>query len=249
MKKVDSYRSKLRALDFWDDTLLRESGLPGPRGNLELAKAAALEGNRQHFIRWLAYTPEKAPANTPEEFLAFCGVLGLGKLICLGEMVWFAELRRLANDPRWRTREAVAMALQMAGVWNMQMLLAELEGWLAGSFLEQRAVAAGLCEPALLRDAAVCRRVLGILDRITAGVAQSGDHKNDAFRTLRQALGYCWSVAAASLPEEGMKAVERWADHPDPDVRWILRENLKKNRLARLDPQWTAAMLARVANP
>lgn len=248
MKKVDVYRTRLRSLDFWDDMLLRESGLPGPRGNLELAKAAALEGSRQHFTRWLAYTPEKAPTNTPEEFLAFCGALGLGKLICLGETDWFAELRRLANDPRWRTREAVAMALQMVGVWDMAMLLAELEGWLAGSFLEQRAVAAGLCEPALLRDATVCRRVLGILDDITAGVAQSGDRKNDSFRTLRQALGYCWSVAVAALPDEGMKALERWVDQPDPDVRWILRENLKKNRLARLDRQWTAVMLGRIIN-
>lgn len=249
MKKVDLYRARLRSLDFWDDTLLRESGLPGPRGNLELAKAAALEGTRQHFIRWLAFTPEKAPANTPEEFLAFCGALGLGKLICLGETAWFAELRRLANDPRWRTREAVAMALQMVGVWNMEMLLAELEGWLAGSFLEQRAVAAGLCEPALLWDVAVCRRVLEILERITAGVVQSSDRKNDAFRTLRQALGYCWSVAAAALPEEGKQALERWVDYPDADVRWIVRENLKKKRLARLDPQWAAAMLVRAANP
>ncbi|MCC6148580.1 MAG: hypothetical protein IT308_13555 [Anaerolineaceae bacterium] len=246
MKKVDLYRAKLRSLNFWDDYLLSESGLPGPRGNLELAKAAALEGSKLHFTHWLTFTPEKAPANTPEEFLAFCGTLGLGKLICLGEGVYFAELRRLANDPRWRTREAVAMALQMIGVWDMEMLLTELEGWLAGSFLEQRAVAAGLCEPVLLRETTVSRRVLEILDHIMAGIEKSGNRKSSGFKTLRQALGYCWSVAAAALPEAGMKALEKWAGHPDPDIHWILRENLKKNRLVRLNREWVVAMLARL---
>ena len=32
--------------------------------------------------------------------------------------------------------------------------------------------------------------------------------------------------------------MERWLDTPDADVAWIMRENLKKNRLLRLDPEW-----------
>jgi hypothetical protein len=52
---------------------------------------------------------------------------------------------------------------------------------------------------------------------------------------LRQALGYCWSVAIAASPDEGFRLFERWATIEDADVRWVVRENLKKKRLARAD--------------
>ena len=53
---------------------------------------------------------------------------------------------------------------------------------------------------------------------------------------LRQALGYCWSVAAAACPPQGKRRIERWAASPDKDVRWVVRENLTKNRLAAPRP-------------
>jgi hypothetical protein len=36
----------------------------------------------------------------------------------------------------------------------------------------------------------------------------------------------------------------RWLANSNPDVRWIMRENLKKKRLERLDAAWAAAMRA-----
>jgi hypothetical protein len=77
-KKSDSYRETLRELADWEPFLLAESGLPGPRGNLELANVAADEGDEPFFRRMLAYDPQRAPTNDPHEFLAFCGVIGLG---------------------------------------------------------------------------------------------------------------------------------------------------------------------------
>ncbi len=62
---------------------------------------------------------------------------------------------------------------------------------------------------------------------------------------LRKGLGYCWSVAVAALPEPGKARMERWLASDDPDVRWIMRENLKKARLQRLDPEWVARMQRR----
>ncbi len=32
--------------------------------------------------------------------------------------------------------------------------------------------------------------------------------------------------------------MRRFFESPDKDVRWIMRENLKKNRLVRIDPGW-----------
>jgi hypothetical protein len=245
MSKLDYYREILRGLEDWDDFLMRESGLPGPRGNLELAQAVAEEGDEVRFRHYLDYTPEAAPTNTPGEFLAFCGVFGLGALLARGRVDLLPELRAFANDPRWRLREAVAMALQRWGDADMDMLLDEISRWVEGTLLEQRAAAAGLCEPRLLDDAQQVERVLAILDRITANLAWAADRRSEAFKALRKGLGYCWSVAVVAHPESGKAYMERWFDSQDRDVRWVMRENLKKKRLARMDAAWDAAWLAR----
>lgn len=57
----------------------RETQLPGPGGNLELAQAVAMEGNLTIFQRFIQFTPEMIPTNSPGDFLVFCGVVGLGK--------------------------------------------------------------------------------------------------------------------------------------------------------------------------
>jgi hypothetical protein len=82
------------------------------------------------------------------------------------------------------------------------------------------------------------------LDEITASIMQLIDRKSDAFRTLRQGLAYCWSVAVAALPVEGKAAMEKWLPAADPDVAWIMKENLKKKRLQRIAPAWVDALSA-----
>jgi hypothetical protein len=49
MNKVDLYRQKLKQLKDWGPFLPKESGLPGPRGNIELAQAVVKEGNEALF--------------------------------------------------------------------------------------------------------------------------------------------------------------------------------------------------------
>src|SRR5512136_825636 len=110
--KTDTYRQTLRTLRNWDQFLLKESGLPGPRANLELVQAVADEGTLDLFQRYLAYTPDRASANSPEVFLTVCGVVGLGRMLAGGDVDQLAALLACANDPRWRVREAVAMGLQ-----------------------------------------------------------------------------------------------------------------------------------------
>lgn len=246
MTKVDGYREQLRTLGEWDTFLLERSGLPGPRGNLELARAVAEEGDEELFKRFLGFTAEKAPTNSAEEFLAFCGVLGVGRLLAQGEMQHLSTLRSFASDPRWRVREAVAMALQRLGGVDMRSLLRVMELWSQGSPLEQRAAAASLCEPRLLVDRAHVERVLGILDQITASVQRTTDRRNEQFKALRKGLGYCWSVAVAACPEEGKRMMEKWFSSGDKDVIWIMKENLRKKRLARMDAEWVEGARARL---
>jgi hypothetical protein len=71
-----------------------------------------------------------------------------------------------------------------------------------------------------------------IIDEITTSIAEAKDRGRDDFRSLRQCLGYAWSVIVATYPEIGRPFMERWLDSQDPDIAWIMKENLKKKRLA-----------------
>ncbi len=180
-------------------------------------------------------------------FLVFCGVVGLGKLAAQGKREIFARLRSYASDPRWRVREAVAMGLQLAGDENMSILLTEMQSWRKGNWYEKRAVAAALSEPRLLKDPHNASQVLQILDQITASMQTTDDPKDEAFKVLRQAMGYCWSVAAASLPKEGRSMMEKWLTSQNKDIHWVMKENLKKKRLVKMDPQWVKVCQSKLA--
>jgi hypothetical protein len=238
MSKIDRYRQVLRSLDDWDAFLMDESGLPGPRANLELVQAVADEGDLDLFQRYLTYDPIQAPTNSPQVFLAVCGAVGLGKILAEGEYELFEPLRQLASDPRWRMREAVCMALQRLGEVDMDALIGEMLRWSGGNPLEQRAAAAALCEPKLLVRERHAGAVLEILDEITESFPGLEDRREEAVRVLRKGLGYCWSVAVVALPEEGKTLMEKWFASRDKDIVWIMKENLKKNRLLSMDPIW-----------
>ena len=222
---------------------------PGPRGNLELAQAVAEVGTPGFFNRCLRFDPASAPVNHPAEFLVFCGVLGLGRLMAEGDFSHLPTLRHYASDPRWRTREAAAMALQNLGKHDLGRLMEIAKGWSEGSWLERRGAVAALAEPVLLTDPEHVRRVLDLFDDITASLEGAADRSDEAFRVLRQALGYAWSVVVAALPEEGVRHMESWLRSTDPDVHWVMKENLKKKRLERALPDWTAAWRGKMNIP
>lgn len=244
MGKVEAYRAHLRTLDNWDDFLHQESRLPGPRANLELAYAVAWEGSEERFLRLAALGPEEAPQNTAGEFLAFCGVLGLGYLAARDGQEHFSLLRQKASDPRWRIREAVALGLQEYGQASMDHLLALMAEWSRGTLLERRAVVATLCEPGLLQDPSYAGRIFDIVHQITTSVLDQEDRRAEAFKVLRKALAYGWSVAVAAQPALGKPRMERWTASQDPDIRWIMKQNLKKKRLLRMDQAWVETQLA-----
>jgi hypothetical protein len=220
--RIAHYREVLRDVDDLPAYLAEHSGLPGPRGNLELAQAVAEEAAPATLLEL---------AGSEDEYEAFCGVVGLGRLVAEGRRDLVPVLRGHAGDARWRVREAVAMALQRWGDADVPGMLDEAGRWATGTRYEQRAAAAGTCEPRLLRERATVRRVLAILDGITATLPGAHDRRDAPYRTLRQALGYCWSVAIAADPVDGLPAFARWRREADPDVAWVVRENLRKARL------------------
>ena len=230
--------------------LLEHSGLPGPRGNLELAHALAdkLAAEpararvRTRLESWRGLGLEEAPAGDPREYLSFCGTLALSADWAGGRARAGIErgLRDAAGDPRWRMREAAAMALQRIGERDPQALLSILggaagqEGWVeGGARLELRAAAAALAHPPLLRESGFARRSLELADRILGkfAAAPPAARREEGFRVLQQGLGFALSVLVAAEPEAGFALLERWASARDPDVVRVLRENLKKKRL------------------
>lgn len=246
MSKVEEYRTILQELDSWDPYLLQESNLPGPRANLELAFAVASEGNESLFLRYAGLDQLSAPANSQQEFLAFCGVLGLGYLAARGQTGHLMDLRRYASDARWRIREAVALGLQRYGEQDLVGLVELMESWIEGNPYERRAAVAALCEPGLLRDPNNARRIIDILDRITGSIMAEVDRKSDSFKVLRKGLGYGWSVAVAAHPGIGKGVMEKWIGVEDADMRWIMKQNLKKKRLTRMDKDWVESQLERL---
>jgi hypothetical protein len=252
MARIDDYKDALRDLGDPEPYLLEHSGLPGPRGNIELGLAAAEVRSPAELRRWASLDATAAPTGGAQEFLAFCGVVGLGRLLVDGDRDALAQLRVHASDPRWRVREAVAMALQRWGGSDFDALAAAMSDWARGSWLERRAAAAALCEPVLLTDDRRVRAVLDVLAQATAGVTEAdrAQRRTDDFKAFRKGLGYCWSVAVAAGPAVGPPAfealVERAVAGNDRDLRWIARENLRKRRLERLDPDWVAALRGRL---
>ncbi len=230
MSKIDDYRAQLSRLPAadWDAFLAEHSGLPGPRGNLELIQAVADEGDAGRFHRYAA---------SEDEYLASCGAVGLGRVLADGDRSVEPTLHRLAGDERWRVREAVAMALQRLGAVDVDAMLTIAGRWAEDpSWLVRRAAVAGPCEPRLLGGPEVVRRVLDLLDVVTGAVAAAPAEQRrlPELRALRKGLGYCWSVAIAADPAAGLARFARWQESDDRDVQWIVRENLKKNRLRRI---------------
>ncbi len=252
---TDLRRLISKALSSGDPSALEEyltenSNLPGPRMNLSLVEAfadaigeilaepeppeAQLEGL---LDRWAAMSPEEAPGDDPREILPAAAILAYGQAAVSRPEWWEAEiakLRKAASDPRWRMHEMVAAALQRVLNADWERTCNELFGWLHEEHpLVMRAAVAAVAEPGLLTDDTRGMNTLSLQALATGCFARlpTENRRDEAVRTLRQALGYTVSVAVAAVPEAGFGLLEKMAASPDKDVRWIVRENLKKARL------------------
>lgn len=235
-----------RPLEFY---LRDNSRLPGPRANLELANdvssllAASISRyptNVRMLIDEFANGNRKmVPSNTPEEFIMLCGIIAYGACaaVCPG---WredtFELLAHYACNANRRVREGVVMAYQRLLTAEPQESVPHLFALATeGNYLQQCAAIAAIAEPALLYEhellvaAMEIQRI--ILERTHS--ASAVDRKTEDFRTLRRALGYTLSVITAAAPLQGFALMRECASWRDADITWVLRENLKKKRLAK----------------
>ena len=227
MTSPAQWRAALLARDprSWPAYLDEHSGLPGPRANTALATVAA---------ELVDPALADALAASDDEYRAMCGSVALGARAA--DPATASRLRTLATDGRWRVREGVALGLQRLGDADPGRLRDLVLDWSAAPEpLVRRAAAAAICEPRLLRTPEAAAVAVEVCRRATAQLAAGGPAERRApdSRTLRQALGYCWSVAVAADPGPGLAAFHD-LDEADPDVGWIVAQNRRKRRLARL---------------
>jgi hypothetical protein len=226
--RIADHRVALAQLSDWADYLNANSGLPGPRGNLELVAACGEEAD---------ITRARALVDTDDEFSTVCGLVALGRLFGEGNKGQTELFHRYASDPRWRVREGVAMALQRAADDDPEASFDLAAQWAEDPDpLVRRAAVAAVAEPRLIRDPARAHQALQLLDLVTAGFHRipTVQRPTSSVRTLRQALGYAWSVVIVAQPEEGLPLFQGLETSADPDIEWIVRENHKKSRLKRL---------------
>ena len=234
--------------------LTSNSNLPGPRGNLELADVFADlvrdYARKEHEKLWSLclqlsqFSLIEAPGNNPKEFLVFCGIRGVGALGTSHRFFQKAmsRLKDLASDSRWRTREGVAMAIQSMIEKQPQKTLKEIEEWIeSDNWLVMRAVAAGVAEPALLKDEKTAKAALELHKQIFSKIAATRERKSSDFKKLRQGLGYSLSVIVRAVPREGFEYMRQLAEQQDADITWIVKENIKKNRLLKNFPEEVAS--------
>ena len=242
MKTTSSYEITLVNLSprQWRAFLIEHSHLPGSQPNLELAQAFAHIGTLMDFKKYVDLSSDEAPADSPQEFLVLCGLLGLGNY--LGKYHDGGLLRIVqekANDSRPRVREAVVRALKAIGRKNVGRLLKYAQKWMKGSFYEQRAVVAALCEPEFLKYKEPAVTILELLDWVTATLIQHDDESDEAgYQALQHTLESCWSTVVADYPVKGKPVMERWMKEKHPIVDRVMRAALQKEPLLAAQPEW-----------
>src|SRR5438445_12991717 len=105
--RVQHYRSELRKRrGEWEPYLKANSGLPGPRANLELVEAVGEEADADLLWRLSA---------SSDEFLALCGTAGLGRLAIDDRDKVLRRRNELASDSRSRVRARVDSGRRRGG--------------------------------------------------------------------------------------------------------------------------------------
>ena len=258
MRKRETYAAKIEGLvgdpGRLEAFLLRNSGLPGRRANIELAAAfadtiarAGADDERWAMLKgWAALSHDEAPTNSRREFLPFCAVQALGGLYhASGDATReeiFAALRAAARSDRWRTREAAAFAFQRIGERDFGLLREIFSAWLErSSRLERRAILASLAHPPTLEGPGgglATEFALEVAGEVLAGVRKltKAGRSDEEFRILRKGLEYAISVFVAAAPEEGFRFLRKWAEADDADVKRIVASNVRKSRLAKRFP-------------
>lgn len=235
MKRVDGLRSAEltraleRAIAGSSADLFRQlelqSGLPGPRMNLNLALAFAQEcvalGAKVDGVanQMAQLPPDEARGASGKEFLSVCGVLGVTARAAASNDRAMRDralvlLEEKAEDPRFRVRDAVPVGLAMLGAKMKGELAERLPGWM-DRYFQAAAVLRALGEPSWLETFPVSDAARP-LELLHAAFDLAHDAPRSAFRypghkALVEALGTVPKAVARRFGSQMFEKYGEWA--------------------------------------
>lgn len=227
-------------MQFTTTYLKEHSNLPGPRANLELLYSFIANAQEEEIAACLEHPYESN--NSPEEFVLMCGLAAaIYNNASTGNAIPL-NLTQYANHESWRVREGICFGFQKSkNFMEPAEMLSALMPLLSGTALEQRTYIATLCEPSLLKNYIQANHVLESLLDVTLTNFNQNEKLSDDLKVLRKALAYCWSVALCGDEADPSTFKQLLNYRSSKHIQWILRENLKKNRLQKLGQDWLAA--------
>ncbi len=221
--------------------LSRLSGLPGTRPNLPFAErfgevVASLGKSADTFVVELATLDEnQAPGATAWEFLPVCGVYALAARSTKDDKAYkkfIGLLHGLADDPRFRVRDAIVTALVHLGSTRKVQLLDDLQPWMDG-YHHAAAVVLAIANEQFISaidryDSIEARleEAFALLENAPRAAARYPGHKH-----LVDAMNNTPRIVAARFGVPVFDQLARWTRTKDPDLRAIIEKNLTGTRL------------------
>jgi hypothetical protein len=226
------------------ELLTRGSKLPGPRLNATLADAFAAAAKARGTkgdalaLAMAHLDADEAPGATALEFLPVCGVLALASRAASDDKVrasYVGELHALADDLRFRVREAVVDGLVKIGSVAGDALVRDVAPWMDGYFH-----AAGVLR-ALSREAWLSRtqEAEAVLDRLDeafelAVAAPRAAARYPGHKALLDALKTSPVPIAMRFGVPLFDRVARWATVKDPVLRELVAASLRESKEGKL---------------
>lgn len=258
MKKAEGLRSAEltaalgRAIEGSPADLYRQlelqSGLPGPRVNMNLAAAFAHDcarlGARVDALTYAmaSLPPDEARGASGKEFLSVCGVLGVGARASAAKEAAprdraLALLEDKADDPRFRVRDAVPLALAMLGGTMKAELADRVEPWM-DRYFHAAAVLRALAEPLWLEtfDQDDDRRPIELLSSAftLAHEAPRSALRYPGHKALVEALGSAPKAVARRFARPMFQRYVTWAEHVKvPELREAILKSVDDTQMKK----------------
>jgi hypothetical protein len=233
------------------DQLSRNSGLPGPRPNLDLARVVGLTIAR-HGARATPVLRELAADESEFPRIVAAMSYAARKIAGFDAKGAMAGLQDLAEDPRHAVRRGLVEALRTLLLAKGEPVIDELAAWTDG-YLQAHVVLEALSERSILDALHNAEPVLARLDEAfkLADKSPRAAERSQGVRVLRESLPNEIAAFAARFPEtiawlEGAAKIQR------PESRKIVDDAiraLRKDKISDAEAKRLGDLLVASARP
>lgn len=240
-----------RSVDRGDDAELfdlleRGSGLPGPRPNVDLARAA---GRAIALRRGRADRLVLSLCRSTGDYLRIVGAFALAArwLAGVDPVGAMVMLQHVAEDERHTVRAGVVSALRELLVQRAEAAIVELAGWMDG-YLQAHVVLQALADKDILTRIPSSEAILERLTEafVLADSSPRAQERSQGLRALRGGLPAQISIFAARFPEV-FGWLERQTQAARPESREVVAGAIAALRKSSWPDSAAAALTAKLA--